>query len=79
MEYYSTQRKFQNAMCFAKELLRQFPVRGQDAHPLLDFVRLIGKGLQAQYLTHMFYIADRPLLPDSSFTELGWGMSIEEL
>lgn len=78
-EYYSTRRKFQNALAFAKDLLRQFPARGHGAHPLLDFVRLIGKGLQAQYLTHMFYLADRPLLPDSSFTDLGWGMSSEEL
>lgn len=78
-EYYSTQRKFQNALYFAKDLLRQFPVRGQGVHPLLDFVRLIGKGLQAQYLTNILYYVDWPDLPEAYFTELGWGMRFEEV
>lgn len=77
MEYYNTKWKFQNALHFAKELLRQSSGCGQDAHPFFDFVRLIGKGLQAQYLTNIVYVADRPNLPEASFNELGWG--IEEL
>lgn len=45
MEYYNTKRKFQNALHFANKLLCQSSGGGQDAHPLFDFVRLVGKGL----------------------------------
>jgi len=79
MEYYNTQRKFQNALHFAKALLRPPSARSQQDHPLLDFVRLIGKGLQAQYLPNIIYTADRPSLPEANFATLGCGMSIGDL
>ena len=75
---YSIQKEFKNAMNFARQLLElsknaKSSANGQ--HPLLEFVRLMGRGLQAKYLLRTLYASDELELP-LDFSELGIDMSV---
>lgn len=63
---YSIQKEFENAMSFARRLVeltnKTKSVSGEH-HPLLDFVRIMGRGLQAKYLLRTLYASDEIELP----------------
>lgn len=75
---YSIQKEFENAMSFARKLLelsqKTKPVAGSE-HPLLDFVRLLGRGLQSKYLLRTLCTSDEIELP-LDFSEIGVDMSV---
>jgi len=75
---YSIRKEFENAMSFARKLLelsrKTKPVAGSE-HPLLDFVRLMGRGLQSKYLLRTLCTSDEIELP-LDFSELGIDMSV---
>lgn len=75
---YSIQKEFENAMSFARQLLEisnKTKPAADSGHPLLDFVRVMGRGLQSKYLLRTLYSSDEVELP-LDFSELGIDMSV---
>lgn len=75
---YSIQKEFENAMSFAKQLLelsKKAKPAADSGHPLLDFVRLMGRGLQSKYLLRTLYASDEIELP-LDFSGIGVDMSV---
>lgn len=63
-------RKFEKAMGYAEAVLKTGGDIGNN-HPLLDVVRLLGRTVQTQYLSHMLFSKEkRSDLPDITFDYL---------
>lgn len=75
---YTIKKEFENAMSFARRLVelakKTKPASGEQ-HPLLDFVRIMGRGLQAKYLLRTLYTSDEIELP-LDFSGIAIDMSI---
>lgn len=51
----SNEIKFKNLMNFAIEILDNDKITKGSDHPIFDFIRILGRGLQSDYMKYVFY------------------------
>lgn len=51
----SNEEKFNNILKFARKILDDNVVSKSDEHPIFDFIRILGRGLQSDYMKYVFY------------------------
>lgn len=51
----SNEEKFNNILEFARKILDENIVSKFDEHPIFDFIRILGRGLQSDYMKYAFY------------------------
>ncbi|MFW6015846.1 MAG: DUF6710 family protein, partial [bacterium] len=50
----SNEEKFSNILKFAKKILRNTSVKSIE-HPIFDFIRILGRGIQSDYMKYVIY------------------------
>lgn len=51
----SNEEKFNNILKFANEILEKNKITKGPEHPIFDFIRILGRGLQSDYMKYVFY------------------------
>lgn len=51
----SNEEKLNNILKFANEILNNAKNAKYDEHPIFDFIRILGRGLQSDYMKYVFY------------------------
>ena len=51
----SNEEKFNNILNFAKEILDNNPTSKLKENPIFDFIRILGRGLQSDYMKYVLY------------------------
>ena len=51
----SDEEKFNNILNFAKRILDTKHIEGSKEHPIFDLVRIIGRGVQSDYMRYLIY------------------------
>lgn len=51
----SNEEKFNNILKFANAILDNAKITKYNEHPIFDFIRILGRGLQSDYMKYVFY------------------------
>lgn len=51
----SNEEKFNNIIKFASEIINNAKINKYDEHPIFDFIRILGRGMQSDYMKYIFY------------------------
>lgn len=51
----SNEEKFNNILKFANEILEENKAVKGSEHPIFDYIRILGRGLQSDYMKYLFY------------------------
>lgn len=65
----SSKEKFDNIIKFAKEILESNVSKDAKQHPIFDVIRILGRGLQTDYMKYLFYIEGDE---DNNVPDLNW-------
>jgi len=71
----SNEKKFNNILKFANRILNDKSVSNSKEHPIFDFIRVLGRGLQSNYMKYLMYYDcedDSHNIPDLYWNSIGF-------
>lgn len=71
----TNEEKFNNIICFAKEILSSvINNNSTKQHPIFDLIRILGRGLQSEYMKYLVYYGDKDTgrVPNLDWNSIGF-------